>query len=367
MRLGLFMMPLHKVGRDYSWMFQQDYDAILHADRLGFDEVFVGEHYTAQVEPIPNPLQFMSALIPVTKNITFGTGVLNLPQHHPARIAGDAAQFDHMSRGRFIMGIGPGGLATDFELFDTVDRDRSRMMVECIDMVLKIWESDQPYVFEGEFWKFKVRDLVMADLGIGPMLKPYQRPHPPMVVSAMSPSSGTARLAGTRGWGVISANFNPTVHNKSQWDAYCAGAEKAGRRPERKDWRIARSILLTESEAEAEDYLADPDNTVRDYFRYLRENLTRNNMIKIFKPDQSMSDEEITDDFCVESMAIVGPPKRVVERLVALLDEVGPFGGLCMAFHEWDREPLWRRSMELLATEVMPELNRAAAGRRAAE
>ena len=89
--------------------YQQDYDAALHADRCGFDEVFVGEHYSARVEPISNTLQFMSALIPTAKNITFGTGVLNLPHHHPAKIAADVALFDHMSRGRLIMGIGPAG------------------------------------------------------------------------------------------------------------------------------------------------------------------------------------------------------------------------------------------------------------------
>ena len=84
----------------------------------------------------------------------------------------------------------------------------------------------------------------MADLDISaPIPKPFQRPYPPVAVSAMSPFSGTARLAGSRGWSLISANFNPSVHTRSHWEAYSQGCEQAGRKPDRRDWRVARSIV----------------------------------------------------------------------------------------------------------------------------
>ncbi len=105
MKLGLFMMPLHDPKRNYTEILQQDREAILLAERLGYDEAWVGEHYSAATEPIPDPLQFMATLIPVTKSIKFGTSVLNLPQHHPAVVAGNCAMFDHLAAGRFIMGI----------------------------------------------------------------------------------------------------------------------------------------------------------------------------------------------------------------------------------------------------------------------
>ena len=111
MKLGLFMMPLHDPAGDYMKILQQDREAILLAEKLGYAEAWVGEHYSAATEPIPDPLQFMATLIPVTTSIKFGTSVLNLPQHHPAQVAGNCAMFDHLCAGRFIMGIGPGGSA----------------------------------------------------------------------------------------------------------------------------------------------------------------------------------------------------------------------------------------------------------------
>src|SRR5712664_2264281 len=84
MKVGLFMMPLHDPKRNYTEVLQEDREAILLAEKLGYDEAWVGEHYSAATEPIPDPLQFMATLIPITKSIKFGTSVLNLPQHHPA-------------------------------------------------------------------------------------------------------------------------------------------------------------------------------------------------------------------------------------------------------------------------------------------
>ena len=95
MEYGLFMMPLHDPGRDYTEILDEDREAILLAEKLGFSEAWVGEHYSAKSEPIPDPLQFMATLIPQTKSIRFATGVINIPQHNPAMIAGNVAQFDH--------------------------------------------------------------------------------------------------------------------------------------------------------------------------------------------------------------------------------------------------------------------------------
>src|SRR6476660_1798633 len=66
MKLGLFMMPLHDPAGDYMKILQQDREAILLAEKLGYAEAWVGEHYSAATEPIPDPLQFMATLIPVT-------------------------------------------------------------------------------------------------------------------------------------------------------------------------------------------------------------------------------------------------------------------------------------------------------------
>jgi hypothetical protein len=86
MRLGLFMMPLHPPTRTLSAYLEETTEKALLAERLGFDEVWVGEHFSATSEPIPSPLMFMAGLVPQTKRITFATGVINLPNRHPARV-----------------------------------------------------------------------------------------------------------------------------------------------------------------------------------------------------------------------------------------------------------------------------------------
>ena len=86
MRLGLFMMPLHTLKLGYKAMYDQDVEAALLAERLGYDEFWIGEHVAAKVEPVSSALQFLSAIAYQTKTIKLCTGVVNLPQHHPARV-----------------------------------------------------------------------------------------------------------------------------------------------------------------------------------------------------------------------------------------------------------------------------------------
>jgi alkanesulfonate monooxygenase SsuD/methylene tetrahydromethanopterin reductase-like flavin-dependent oxidoreductase (luciferase family) len=354
MKLGFFMMPLHSLNMSYPDMYAMDMEAALYAEEQGYEELWIGEHYSASVEPISNSLQFMSWLIPQTKRIKLCTGVLNLPHHHPAKIAADVALFDHMAKGRFIMGIGPGGLASDFELFGTTNLDRQEMMVESIDLVHRIWSSDPPYAFKGRYWNIKIQDTVQPDMGIGPIPKPLQKPFPTVVTSAMSPFSGTARLAGQRGWELISANFNAPWVVRSQWDKYAEGADAVGRKADPTTWRISRSLLITETDQEAADYLADSTNTIRSYYNYLFTQLSRAGAIKIFLPDPQTTPETLTLQAVMDSMVVAGSAETVLDKLVAFRDQVGPFGGLLCAFHEWDRRPMWKQSIGALAHQVMP-------------
>ena len=100
------MMPLHAAGRPMHDCLAEDTEKALLLEKLGYDELFIGEHYSAATEPYPAPLQFAASLLPRTERLVFGTGVINAPLHHPAMIAAEAAQFDHLSKGRFILGIG---------------------------------------------------------------------------------------------------------------------------------------------------------------------------------------------------------------------------------------------------------------------
>src|SRR4029078_11383934 len=107
--------------------------------------------------PVASLLIFLAGLVPQTNNLTYGAAVITLPNHHPAIVAGEAAQFDHMSGGRFMFGVGSGGLASDFELFKIDPATSKRAFMESIDMILRIWAQDPPYDIQGEFWNVQIK------------------------------------------------------------------------------------------------------------------------------------------------------------------------------------------------------------------
>ena len=91
--LGMFTMPFHHPSRDYTTILEEDREAVILADRLGFTEAYIGEHFSSWSERITSPLIFLASVIDRTQHIRLGTGVLNLPQMHPATVAAHAAMF----------------------------------------------------------------------------------------------------------------------------------------------------------------------------------------------------------------------------------------------------------------------------------
>lgn len=358
-QLGLFTMPFHHPARDYATILEEDREAIVLADRLGFTEAFVGEHFSSWSERITSPLIFLASLIDRTRQIRLATGVINMPQIHPATVAAHAAMFDHLCRGRFIMGIGPGGLASDIELFDVAQAEaRPQMMLEAIDTVLALWAQDPPYRIDGRFWKIALERHVYPEFKVGWVPRPFQQPHPPIALSLLTPNSASAKTAGERGWIPVSGNFFHRRYLRGHWERYAEGCEAAGRRPDPTVWRVSRSMLVTETDAEAEDYLADPGNALSFYWSFFRFSFSQlRRALFMVASDPDLPDEAVTVDGIKRALTIAGSPRRVLEQLVALREETGPFGTLLMAGHDWDQPKLWRRSMELLATEVIPTLN----------
>jgi alkanesulfonate monooxygenase SsuD/methylene tetrahydromethanopterin reductase-like flavin-dependent oxidoreductase (luciferase family) len=368
MRLGIFMMPLHPPTRDYHQTLNDDMDCVLHADSLGFDEVWIGEHFSSMTEPVTSPLIFMAKAIPQTKQIKFCTGVLNLPQQHPAVVAGFAAMFDHMAEGRFVMGIGPGGLPSDFELFGLEDpMTRGKMTLESIETILAIWGGEPPYDIDGEFWKIKQGEWHWPELGLGHMPKPLQQPHPPIAVAGMSPYPFFCNEAAKRGWEIISANFITPASAATHWQRYVEGCEEVGIEADGDIWRLSRTILVTETDAEAEAYLANQDNAVRYYFHYLMSIMKRAGFSQVIKGLEEFDDDLLTVDWAIDNIVIAGSPATVAEKILAVREQVGPFGSIVMTGLDWDDKALWKRSMELMAKEVMPRLTEATAGSIAAK
>ncbi len=371
MRLGLFMMPVHPPGRSMSDTLAENTAKSILADRIGFDEVWMGEHFSATTEPFPSPLMFLAGLAPQTRTVTLGTAVINLPNHHPAIVAAEAAQFDHMSGGRFMFGVGSGGLAPDFELFDVFDSAiRQRKFLESIDLILKIWTQEPPYDLQGEFWRIQIKKTVVPELGFGGMPKPLQTPHPPVHVSIGSPDSPTARIAAQRGWGIISGPTAPAWSIASQWKAYSDACYAAGKPASGANWRVSRNIMVSPSDAEARERVYGEHTANRHYFGYMRQALFLGKRLSMIKPRAEMTDEQCTPDALMDECVIHGSPRTVLDKLIAYREAVGPFGGLLKIGVDWSgmNEAWDREAMTLLATDVMPKLRQhAAAQAQAAE
>ena len=167
MKLGFFTMPMHPPSRNYTETLKEDRAAVLLADELGFSEAFIGEHVTDVCESIPSCLAFIASVAHATKQIKLGSGTVNLPNNHPAQVAAVAAMIDHMLEGRFVFGIGPGGLRSDQEMMSNLDRDRNAMFVESINQILAIWDGKPPYNLEGKFWNLSTARTMIPEVGQG--------------------------------------------------------------------------------------------------------------------------------------------------------------------------------------------------------
>lgn len=359
MRLGMFALPLHPPGRPLHDTVDENAEKVVLADRLGFHEFWVGEHYTATSEPIASSLIFMASLKAVTKRILFGAGVINLPNHHPAIVAAEVSLFDHLTKGRFLLGIGPGGLQSDFELFGNTDGyQRGRKMIEAIDIIERIWSETPPYEIDGEFWRIRISDSVIEELGVGIMAKPYQRPHPPIFISVMNANSYSLTIAAKRGWGLISANFIPTESLSAHWRNYADACETEGRAASGSVWRVSRNIVVASSDEEARDRVFREDSAARFHYAHLMELSRRGGYLFIFKPNPEMPDDAMTTDVALANCVIFGSAKTVTDRLIALRESVGPFGTLLMAAMDWSgaNRDWERESMRRLAEEVMPKV-----------
>jgi alkanesulfonate monooxygenase SsuD/methylene tetrahydromethanopterin reductase-like flavin-dependent oxidoreductase (luciferase family) len=358
MRLGIFMMPVHPPERSFTDTLAEDEEKALYADSLGFDEMWLGEHFSAKSEPIPSPLMFMASLLPRTKNLNFGTAVICLPNHDPVKVAAEVAQFDHMSRGRFMLGIGPGGLLSDFELFGTGDRDvRARKAMESIGMIERIWAQDPPYDFKGEFWNVRLTDAIIPELGIGTMPKPFQKPGPPISISLSSRDSPTARIAARRGWGILTGNNVPSNAVGTHWRTYSKACAEAGKPARGENWRVARNVMVAPSDSEARDRVFSDNGSCRYFYTYMREVLSRVGLLSVLKSDPDMPDAKATVEIITEGCVIYGSAKSFLDKLVAFREAAGPFGTLLMTGLDWSGpNAAWEReSMQLLAQEVMPK------------
>ena len=357
MEIGDFTMPLHPPGTGFTDNIDHDLARMAVLDELGYREAWIGEHFTSRWESIPAPDLFIARALGMTENLILGTGVNCLPNHSPFTLAHRIAQLDHMAHGRFQWGVGPGGFPGDLEAagFDPATGKHRQMTRESVDLILELWRDPKPGKYESEFWSFTVPEP-WDDIGLGFHMQPYQKPHPPIAVAGSRPSSGTLKLAGERGWIPMSINFLPGSAVAAQWASVEEGARESGRTADRGEWRIARDVYVADTTAQArKDALEGPiGRAYRGYFLPILGRIP--GRLDQLKVDPNMPDSDVTLEYLLDHIWVVGSPDEVAEKLNRLYEEVGGFGVLLTIGHEWKPWDRWRHSTELLVREVLPRL-----------
>ena len=358
MKLGFFTMPMHPIGKDWQQSLREDREAFILADELGFTEGYVGEHATDPEENITSSALFLATLVDATKRMKLGTGTINMPNHHPAAVAGNIAMLDHLLGGRFILGISPGALPSDAEIFGNMDMARPAMFLEAINQLLEIWSSKPPYNIKGQFWNITTERTHISETGMGTIPQPLQRPHPPIVVTAVAPFSQGITEAAARGWDPISANFLLPQWVKSHWGKYVEGCERANRVPDTANWRVAKTVFVADDDATAKAYATGTDGPYYYYYRSLFNKLKRRGALGVFKTDPKMPDDAVTLENVIDQLVIHGSPARVADSLHKLKEVTGEFGTMLYAGVDWTDRSLARNSMRLMAEKVVPLMAR---------
>jgi alkanesulfonate monooxygenase SsuD/methylene tetrahydromethanopterin reductase-like flavin-dependent oxidoreductase (luciferase family) len=353
-------MPMHPGHRPWGETLREDREAIVLADRLGFYDAFIGEHLTDKYENVTNSMIFQAALVSDTTQIKLGTGTTNLSQNHPVLVAANAAMLDHLSGGRFILGISAGALPSDAEVLGLLGQDLNEIFADAIDVILRLWEDEAPYDIGKDGDRFRVRSekAYWPELGLGEIKKPLQRPRPEIVGTVVAPFSAGAVAMGERDFHPLSANFLLAKWLGSHWQKYSSGAANAGRQPDLSEWRVARTVFVADDGKTSREYGRDASNSpFRFYYRQMIEKMRRSGRLGLFKSYREQPDDEVTLDGVLDELVICGTPEQVAEEIVALHAQTGGFGELVYGGMDWVDPVLGRRSMELMAEEVMPMVN----------
>jgi len=358
-KLGFFIQPVHPPSRPYADVLREDREAVVLADRLGYSEAFIGEHLVDSAEAITSSLAFIASLADACPSITFGTGVLPLANYHPAMAAAQVAMVDHLVQGRLVLGVGP-GVPGDAEAIGDFGTDRNLKTQEAVEHMRRIWSEDPPYRIEGKFYRTTTVRSFDPQIGVGVAVRPLQRPHPPIAITSIRPGARGPHAAGARGWTGISATYIGAYVLRAQIQSYVQGRRSAGLSGDASGWRVARSVFVADDDATARQYAHREDGAHGFYFNVMRTKLAKAGALDVMRDYPGQPDSELSTRRCVERLVIAGTPQSVADRILALRNEIGAFGTLLYTGHDWIDPALARRSMELMANEVLPQIDRIA-------
>jgi limonene 1,2-monooxygenase len=340
MRFGAFMAPFHaRPGDNPTVGMHRDLEIAQHLDRLGFDEIWFGEHHSGGVEIIGSPELFCGWVAAQTSRIKVGAGVISLPYHNPLWVAERAIQLDHMTRGRFMLGIGPGALATDVDMMGLDPAELRNYLQEDFPILMRLLRtSDLISIDTGRYR--------LADARV--QLDPYSD-FDIAVTSIFTPSG--PMLAGRFGVGLLQlSGLTPEslAILPKHWNTVDQQAEKYGTELKPKDWRVVSIMHIAETKDQA---IEEVRYGLDHYFDYFQNVVGQER----YRAAGRTFDQRLEWAMGTGS-AVVGTPAEAIAKLHEMNEAAGGRVGAFLHWAtDWASPENTMKNYTLFAQQVMPE------------
>ena len=340
LRFGIFMAPFHKHGINPTLALEQDLELIQWLDRCGYDEAWLGEHHSAGSEISASPEILIAVAAERTKHIKLGTGVVSLSYHNPLWVAERLVMLDHITRGRAMLGVGPGSLPTDGLMIGLRQSQTRLLLEESLAVIMQLLTSEAPVTFKNDRW-----DLREARLH----LRPYSNPLFDVAVAAVASPTG-AKLAGRHGVGMLSigatlaAGFDALALH---WSVLQAEAAAYGKTVDRAKWRLVGPMHIAETKEQA---YRDVEYGIEHWFQYFQGVAAFPQMVML-----GGNTREMIDFINDSGVGVIGTPEMAAAQVQRLWEQsAGGFGCYLLLAHNWANFEATRRSYELIARHVFP-------------
>jgi limonene 1,2-monooxygenase len=340
LRSGVFLAPFHALDENPTLSLERDLELMVHLDRLGYHEAWIGEHHSGGYEIVASPEIFIAAAAERTRHIRLGTGVVSLPYHNPFIVADRIVQLDHMTRGRLMFGVGPGSLVHDAKKIGVEPANQRRMMNEALDAIVPMLRGES--VTRKTDW-FTLQDARLQ-------LPCYSRPIVEMAVAATRSPAG-ALAGGRHGLGLLSVGGTSDEALKAHaanWAIYEEQAAANGHVADRSKWRLVSLYHVAETREKA---LENVRFGLDAFARYFTDVAT----FPIIPPDAGDPVEYLRKS----GMGCIGTPDDAIRHVERLLAGSGGFGAITELCHNWADWEQTKRSYELMARYVHPHFQRS--------
>ncbi|HTB47831.1 MAG TPA: LLM class flavin-dependent oxidoreductase [Acetobacteraceae bacterium] len=351
MKFGWLTLALSPNPDEDAVRIDEQIAQVCAAEALGFSDVWLTEHYFTGESVYNDALLFASALTMRTSRIRIGFAVLQMPFHHPVRLAVQLSLLDNLSKGRIDVGIGKGTVYNEYEFVGhglRSDDSRARM-AEAMEVLERAWR-ETPLVYNGRYFNLRVPEL---------RPRPVQQPGPPIWRSVISPASFTE--CGRLGIPILTARL-PVDRIRERWTLYKAGLVEGGHDEATCQRLLAqaalwRNVYVAESDAQAEDELSMLLLRTRVHMMHVRHEYNPADFHidpVMLNPwtDPAIGDAEALA-FVLATGSLFGSPARVREQVAALRD-VGVRHLLCQTgFGDMSHEQNLL-SMRRFGEQVMP-------------